>query len=90
MTAFRIVGTENAIAVKLPRSHIGQENVPDLIGVLGHRDANVFLARIGRIEKTEINRRGAFGEEGEIDAVLHPGGAERIGIAEPNFYGSHR
>ena len=43
--------------------------MPDLIGVFGHRNANVFLGRIDVIEKAEIDRSRVLGKDGEVDAV---------------------
>ena len=87
--ALRIIRTENPEAVKLPGPHVRQEDVPDLVGVLGHRDADIFLACFGAIEETEIDRGRCLGEKRKIHPVAEPGGAERIRIAEPDFDGSH-
>ena len=84
-----IVRTVDAVTVKLSRFYIRQENVPDLIGVFGHRDPHVFLRRIHVVEETKINRRGCLGKYGEVDAIPQPGGAERIRITKPNFYRGH-
>ena len=64
--------------------------MPDLVGVFRHWDPDVFLASIVRIEEAKVDRGGALGEEGKIDAIPEPGGAERIRITEPNFNRSHK
>src|SRR5207253_10455922 len=63
--------------------------MPHLIGVLCHWYANVLLPRIHAVEKTKIGRRRVLGEESEIDAVAHPGCAERIRVTEPGLNGCH-
>ena len=87
--ALRIVRAVNAIAVKLPGPHVRQKQMPDLVGVLGHRDADVLLRRLGAIEQAKIHRRRILREDREVHAVAHPRGAKRIRITEPNFYRSH-
>ena len=84
-----IVGTVDAVTVKLSRFYIRQENVPDLIGVFGHWDPHVLLRGIHAVEEAKINRGRCLGKYGEVDAIPQPGGAERIRITEPNFYRSH-
>src|SRR6266516_1385945 len=64
--------------------------MPDLIGVLDHRNANVFLARVDIVEQAKINRSGRFRKEGKIYAVAQPRCAQRIRIAKPSLYRSHK
>ena len=53
--ALRIVRTGNAETVELSRPHIRQKHVPDLIGVFGDRDANVFFGGLDAVEQAKIN-----------------------------------
>jgi len=53
--ALRLIGTGNPITVKLTRPRIGQENVPNLIGMFGHRNSDIFLARIEVVEEAKID-----------------------------------
>ena len=64
--------------------------MPHLIGVLGHRDADIFLSRFDEIEKTKIHRGRVLGEDGEVRAIPHPSRAEWIWVAEPDFYRGHK
>jgi L,D-transpeptidase catalytic domain len=57
--------------------------MPDLIGLLTHRDPDVFLARIRLVEQTKIDRGGTVGEERKIDSISRPGCAEGIGSTHP-------
>ena len=89
-TVFRIVRTGDAKTVQLSRTHIGQKHVPDLIGLFANWNADVFLGGIDAVEQAKINRGRVLGKDGEVDAVPHPGRAERIGIAKESPYRSHK
>ena len=41
------------------------------------------------VEQAQLHGGGVGAEEREVDAVVHPGRAEGIGIAEPGFQGIH-
>src|SRR5205807_4526523 len=79
----------DTIPVNLPRAHIGHKEVPHLIRVLRHWNANVLLPRVHTLEKAKIDRGRVFGEEAEIDAVAQPGCAEGIGVTEPGLNRCH-
>ena len=64
--------------------------MPDLVGVFRPWDSDVFLASILRVEEAKVDGGGALGEEGKINAIAEPAGAERIRITEPNFNRSHK
>ena len=88
--ALRIVRPGNAVTVELARPHIGQKHVPHLVGMLRHRDANIFLRRVELIEEAEVDRVRHLGKEREIHSVAEPRRSERIGITQPNFYRRHK
>ena len=88
--ALRIVRTGNAKTVQLPWSHIRQKYVPDLVGVLGDRDANIFFGSVNILEQAKLNRSGRFGKKGKVDAVAQPRRAQGIWITEPGPYRSHK
>ena len=89
-TALRIVRTRNAKAVQLARSHIRQKHMPDLIGMFGHWNTNIFLARVRVIEQTKIDRGGGFGKKRKVDPIAQPCCAKRIWITKPSLYRSHK
>ena len=64
--------------------------MPDLIGVLGYWNANIFLARIDIIEETKIDRCGRFREKRKVHAIAQPRRAKRIRKTEPSLYLSHK
>jgi hypothetical protein len=64
--------------------------VPDLVGVLGDRDANIFFGSVNIVEQAKLNRSGRFGKKGKVDAVAQPRRAQGIWITEPGPYRSHR
>ena len=89
-TAFRLVRPRNAKTVQLARSRIWQEHMPDLIGMFGHWNANILLARLDIIEEAKINRRGRFRKKRKVHAVAQPRRAQWIRKTEPSLYRSHK
>jgi hypothetical protein len=71
-------------------THIRQKHVPDLIGVFGDRDANVFFSRLDVVEQAKLNTGSVLGKDGKVDAVPHPRRAQRIGVTEESPYRSHK
>ena len=47
------------------------------------------LGGLGIFVKKEFDRRGVFGEQGEIRAFAIPGGAEGIGFSRPDLQRTH-
>ncbi len=88
--ALRIVRAGNAKTIQLSWPHIGQKHMPDLIGVLGDGNSNVFFGGLNVVEQAKLNRSGCFRKEREVDAVAHPRRAQRIGITKPGLYRSHK
>jgi len=84
------VGPAHPVTVKLPRLHIGKKNVPNLIGLFCHWNANIFLLRIETVEQAKIDTRRRRGKHRKVHAVTQPGRTERIRIAEPGLYRSHK
>ena len=80
VAGLRLVGPVHAIAVELARRHVGEINVPDVLGVLRQGDA-VGLAPAGAVEQAEIDARRVGGEQREVGAAPVPGRAERVGRA---------
>ncbi len=75
-----IVGAVDAIAVELPRGHVRQIAVPDLVGPFGQRDP--LRLRVARgIEQAEFDPLRVSREEGEVDAGPVPRRAERMRAA---------
>ena len=81
----RFVGAVNAVAVELAGADLGQKDVPDLVGLLGHADADLLVGGVGAVKEAEIDAGGVLGIEGEVDAVAAPRGAQGIRLAEPDF-----
>src|SRR5690606_28756730 len=79
----RLVGAVDAVAVERAGPNVGQVAVPDLVGMLRQRHA-VGLALAGRVEQAQLDTAGMGREQGEVDAVAVPGGAERIGLSRPD------
>ncbi len=72
----RLVGTVDAIAVKLAGADLGQVAVPDLVGVFRKRHPGQ-LAPSAAVEEAELDPAGVGGEEREIRARSVPGRTER-------------
>src|SRR5205823_12880059 len=89
-TAFRIIRAGNSKAVQLSGSYFGQKHMPHLIGMFGHRNPNIFLARVDVIEETKINRSSRFGKKRKVHAVAQPRRTEWIWITKPGLYRSHK
>ena len=85
-----IVGAVNAVTIELTRLEIGQENVPDLIGLFTQGDADGLVLGFHAVEEAEFDVRGVRAEEGEVHAVVHPRCAKGIRITEPGFQGIHK
>src|SRR5207253_10613860 len=62
--------------------------MPDLIGMFGHWNANILLARLDIIEEAKINRRGRFRKKRKVHAVAQPRRAKWIWKTEPSLYRS--
>jgi hypothetical protein len=77
-TPLGVVGTVDAIAVALSRSHAGQEAVPGEEGGIADLDA---LLDTVLVEEAEIDALGVLGEEREVRSRVAHGGAERERIA---------
>ncbi len=88
--AFRIVRARNPETVQLSRTHIRQEDVPDLIGVFIDRDTNVFFCGLDVVEQAKLNTGSVLGKDGKVHAILHPCCAQRIGVTEESTYRSHK
>ena len=83
-TASGFVSTVNPIAVQLPGTDIRQEDMPGLLGLLGHGNAQFTGVRLGRVEQAKLDRGGILRVEGKVDAFLSECGAQRIGLSAPN------
>ena len=66
-------------------SRIGRprRSMPGLIGLLGHRNAQLAGARLGRVEQAEFYRSGILRVEGKVNAFFSECGVQRF--SEPNF-----
>ena len=83
---FGIVRARNAETVQLSRTHIGQKNVPDLIGTFRNWNANVLFGGLAILEQAKLNARSVLGKQGEVHAVPYPRCAEGIRKTEPGSY----
>ena len=82
-----LVGAVNPVTVELVRPDVGEEAVPDHVGLFGQRDARRFFRRVGRVEQAQFDFGRVRGEEREVDADAGPRRAERIGLAWPHSHG---
>src|ERR1043166_1130088 len=57
-SAFGIVRTGNAETIQLPWTHIWQKHVPDVVGMFGDRDTNVFFSRLDVVEQARLKTFG--------------------------------
>jgi hypothetical protein len=80
----------NAETVKLAGPRVGQEHVPDLFGLFTQLDPHFFVRRVEIIEQAKINRSRVLGEDGKVDAVTEPGGAEWIRFTGRRFEHCHK
>ena len=86
VTVLGIVRAMDPEAVELARSHVGEKAVPDLVGPFPKQNL-VLLDRIVRpLEQTELDGGRVLGEDGEVDALSVPGGAEGVGKAGPDAH----
>jgi hypothetical protein len=60
--------------------------MPNMVGLLWQGDPINLLILIRAIKETELNSRGIFGEEGEVDSRSIPGGTERIRLSRPDVH----
>ena len=70
-----LVRAVHPIAVELARAHVGQVAVPDLVGVLGQRDAR-DLALAGVVEQAQLDLFRVRREQREVGAGTVPGRAQ--------------
>ena len=85
MALVRRVGPMYAVSVQLLRQDGGKIAVPDLIGLLGQRDADDLRLVLRRIEQAQFHVGRMFRKDCEIDAGTVPRGSQRIRIAVTNF-----
>lgn len=79
-------GAMDAVAVELARPQIRQKRVPDLVRALAQRNARALVRALGRVKEAQLHGGGVLGENGEVDAVTGPGGAQRKGIPRPDAH----
>jgi hypothetical protein len=60
MSLFRGIGAVNPIPVKLPRPHVRQVNMPDMIGIFRNQNPVRFSNRLYRIKQAELYTRGVL------------------------------
>ena len=62
--------------------------LPSVLLTMRQPSASVPVVLV--VEEAEVDGGGALGEEGEVDALAVPGGAERVGLAgpDPHCFGS--
>jgi phosphoketolase len=85
MTLLRLVRAVHAIAVKLPRAYFRQVNVPNLMRLFSHRDAD-FPPVVIAIEQAKFNFRRVFGKKRKIDSCTIPRRAQWVGLTWPQFH----
>ena len=79
----RLPRAVHAKAVALPRLDLREVAVPAVAADLRQVDAG-FAARF--VEQAQFDALGDFREQREIGAAIVAGGAERVGIARPDFH----
>ena len=77
MALLGLVRTVHAIAVDEPRRGAFEVAVPDLVGVLGQRDA-LELALAGGVEQAQLDAGRVRREQREVDAVAVPSRAAQV------------
>ena len=83
----RFVGAVNPVTVELVRPDVGEEAVPDHVGLFGQRDARRFFRRVYRVKQAKFDFGRVRGKNREVDADPRPRRAERIGLARPHPHG---
>jgi hypothetical protein len=83
VSLLRPIRTMDPVAVQLARTHFRQIGMPDLVGLLAQLDALLFLSP-AVVKQAQLDLVGVLGEQGEIDSLSVPGGAQGIGFAGPD------
>ena len=81
MAPRRIVRAVHAVAINLAGAYLRQVDVPDLVGLLPHRDSRHLRRSVGVLEEAEFHGRGVFAENREVDAAAVPCGAQGVRVA---------
>src|SRR5204862_6272586 len=87
---FGIVRPRNAETVQLSRTHIGQKNVPALIGTFRNWNANVLFGGLAILAQAKLTARSVLGRQSEVHAAPHPCGAEGTRKTAPGSYWRHK
>src|SRR5262245_42378495 len=85
---FWCVRTVYSIAVELPWVCVRQIHMPNMVGLLRQGNPIDFFILIRAIKEAELDARGIFGEEGEVDSIPIPGGTEGIRLSRPDVHKS--
>ncbi len=88
VSALGVVRSVDPVPVQRPGAHVGQVHVPDVVGLLPHGDRRRRHRSGGIVEEAQLHRPRALGEEGEIDPLAVPGGAERVRSPGPDPHAS--
>jgi hypothetical protein len=78
----------DTVPVKLFRMHVRDVTVPHLDRVVREGDAESFIGIVRRIEQTEFDLGGVFGEQGEVYPCPVPGRPEWVRPAGPDAHES--
>src|SRR5262245_55395232 len=77
MALIGLIGTVDAIAVELPRPHLIEMHMADILRALRH-DHACALAGAGRVEQTELDLLGMRGEQRKVRSPAIDRCPERI------------
>ncbi len=82
MTAGGLVGAVHPVAIEQTGAGFGQVAVPDLVGLLRHRDS-LRLTPAACVEDAQLNLLGVLAEQGEIHPPSVPGCPQWVRTAAP-------
>ena len=79
----RVPVAVHAVAVERPREYARNEDVPDVVRLLGHAEADNLPARVVRVKQAQVYPIGVLAVDGEVGALLHEGSTERVRLSGP-------
>jgi len=78
------IGPVDPKAIMLPRPHVGEEGVPDMVVLFRQPGGRSRFSTVRPVEEAEIDPRRVLGKEREIHPVAAPGGAQGVSMAFPD------
>src|SRR5690606_34717317 len=77
------VGPVHPVAIELPRPYVRRITMPNTVRALLHRDAVRLTRGVSAVVETQIDGGSVTREEGKVDALPVPEGAEPSRSARP-------